>query len=657
MLRRLDVRLGFALLAATLAVYAPVLTHSFLDYDDSAYVTHNRTVQSGLSLAGCRWAWTTFHASNWHPLTWLSHMLDCQLFGLHPAGHHLTSVLFHLANALLLFLVLRCMTAAPWRSALVAGVFALHPLHVESVAWVAERKDVLSTFFGLLALGAYLHYVERPGPARYALVLGAFALSLLAKPMLVTLPFVLLLLDYWPLRRFPAEADQPPGPDETPPRPVPLPRLLLEKVPLLVLSVASCAVTLWAQSGHAVVSLERVPLGARLANAVLAYAGYLRKTVWPVDLAVFYPHPGAQVPWGQVLVSGLVLAVVTGLAVGLRRRQPALLVGWLWYLGTLVPVIGLVQVGGQSMADRYTYFPLIGIFLALAWCVPGRLAARPAARVGLAVGAATVLAACALVTHSQLASWQDEGTVWEHALRVTENNAVAHLYLGTYLYNQGGTGEGVEHLREAARLDPGNALALHNLGLAQLQDGDTDGALELLTRAVALDPQVGLYENSLGLALVRKGRVDEAGRAFREAVRLAPEEAEPHFNLAAALDDQGDHRGATAAYQAGLRLEPKWPAQACRRAVALLQADDPARRSPPEALWRARQANGAAGGRDPDVLALLAEAYAANGRMTEALAAVRRAIALARADDPDLVSVLQEAARRYEQASPGSQAP
>ena len=358
---RLAVRLCMVLFIGTLLAYSPVVNHDFLSYDDNQYIVSNPHVSPGLTRDGFVWAWTHFHAANWHPLTWLSHMVDCQLFGVESAKHHFVNLLLHTANAIALFLVLRRLTGETWRPFWVAAFFALHPLHVESVAWVAERKDLLSTFFGLLALGAYARYADRPGLGRYLLVVLAFVLSLLSKPMLVTLPFVLLLLDGWPLRRDGWRW------------------LVLEKVPLLLVSAASCAVTVFAQrAGGAVVPLERMPLEVRAASAVLAYLGYLRQTIWPIGLAGFYPMQAMRL--GTVAAAGLGLVLVTGLALALRRRAPAVLVGWLWYLGTLVPVIGLVQVGAQASADRYTYVPLIGIFIAGAWAVPDGWLLRPRPR-------------------------------------------------------------------------------------------------------------------------------------------------------------------------------------------------------------------------------------------------------------------------------------
>jgi tetratricopeptide (TPR) repeat protein len=426
---------------------------------------------------------------------------------------------------------------------------------------------------------------------------------------------------------------------------------VLEKVPLLVLSVAVCVVTVLSQSGQAVVSLERLPFEARVANALLAYALYLRKTLFPFDLAIFYPHPGTHISWPALGGAILVLGTLTALAVILRRRCPALLVGWLWFLGTLVPVIGLVQVGQQSMADRYTYFPLIGLFLALAWLLPSPAPGRPWVRALVPTGVVLVLSGCCLLTWFQLATWQDEGTVWQQALRVTENNATARASWGTLLFKRGRMAEGVAQLEQAVELNPRHALALHNLGLARRLEGDTDRALDLLTQAVANAPWVGVYHNSLGLALLRKGRRAQARDQFEEAIRLEPNQAEYHFNRAVTLTDPHD---AETANQAGLRLNPSWPQWAVFLTRLLLQPADRRFRCPEEALLRATQANALTGGSSPEVLATLGIACAESGRMKRATATVRKALERAHEEGKaDLVQQLRVLLRNYESAPPG----
>ncbi|HZY85526.1 MAG TPA: tetratricopeptide repeat protein [Gemmataceae bacterium] len=603
---RVELFAAAALAALTLLVYSPTFHYPFVRYDDPDYVAANRHVQAGLSAAGARWAFTTFDCGNWHPLTWLSLQLDAELFGgPNAGGYHRTNVLLHAANAALLLLVLARMTGAVWRSAVVAGLFALHPLHVESVAWVAERKDVLSTLFWVLTLAAYLHYVRRPGAWRYLAVAASFALGLLAKPMLVTLPCVLLLLDYWPLRRM-GNGEWGMGNEEHSPFPIPH-SPFLEKVPLFALAGASCVVTYLAQSqGEAVASVEAIPPAARVGNALLAYVGYIGKALWPTRLAVYYPHPGTAIPVARALGAGLFLAVVTALVLGPGRRRPYLAVGWLWYLGTLVPVIGLVQVGGQAMADRYTYVPLIGLFLLLTWGVTDLALAWRLPRGYLAAAAAVALSACAALTWVQVGHWESNLRLWQHAAAVTEGNAQAHINLGaayarrgqlsaarreyesavavnpryamphfnlaTVLAKMGRPAEALAEYRKAAELDPENAHPHNNLGDLLRSLGRPEEAVAEYRRAVALDRTDAYPHNNLGILLAELGRREESLAEFRRAVELAPEDPVPRGNLAAALQEEGRLDEALAEYrktvelgnsQAGPRL------RACERLRAL----------------------------------------------------------------------------------------
>src|SRR5688572_17648286 len=427
------------LLLAALSVFAfwPVLGNGFVEIDDPDYVTDNARVQQGLTPSGLLWAWTTVHAANWHPLTWMSHMLDWELHGPDPMGHHLSSLLLHIASAVVLFLALERATRSPARSAVVAALFAVHPLHVESVAWVAERKDVLSTFFWMLATWAYVRFVEAPGTARYLLVIAAFAVGLTAKPMLVTLPFTLLLLDLWPLSRWKLRDANGSG------GPLPWP-LLREKVPLFALSIASCAATILAQrSGRAVATLDTFSPASRLGNAALSYATYLWKTLWPSGLSFYYPHSSGLGPW-RIGLSALVLAAVTAAVFRARSRRPYLLVGWLWFVGTLVPVIGLVQVGSQAMANRYTYVPLVGLFLVAAWGVPDlveslqqRRGTRAEGPRGLALPAVVLLLALAVASRAETRHWRDSASLFERALQVSPDNHMAHFGLGLVLSREG----------------------------------------------------------------------------------------------------------------------------------------------------------------------------------------------------------------------------
>jgi protein O-mannosyl-transferase len=555
----------------TLLVYLPVWQHAWLRFDDADYVTDNGMVQSGLTWSGMNWAFTTFHSSNWHPVTWLSHMLDVQLFGPGPAGPHGVNVLFHVANTVLLFILLGRMTEALWRSALVAALFALHPLHVESVAWVAERKDVLSAFFFLLTLLAYTSYVSKgniqhstfniqhptPGTAGlasrftfhvsrfYLLSLFLFGLGLMSKPMLVTLPFVLLLLDYWPLQRFTLHASR-----------FTLWPLVREKVPFILLSAVSCGVTFMAQQqGGAVRSLSSFSMSERMGNAAVACAGYLGKMFWPADLAVFYPHPGhwpvGPVVLGAMLVAGLCLAVLW-----FGRRFPFAITGWFWFLGMLVPAIGLVQVSNQSMADRYTYLPSIGVFIMIAWGAGAVCDRWRWAKAVAGVAAGLVLVACAMQTRNQLHYWRDGESLFRHALAVTSKNFVAHNNLGNALLDKRQADEAITQYQKALEIQPRYADADNNLGSALLEKGRVDEAIACYQKALELQPDYALAHNNLGNALLRKGQVDEAIAQYQKALALQPDYANACNNLATAFRRKGQLDEALTYYRKALNIHP-----------------------------------------------------------------------------------------------------
>jgi hypothetical protein len=534
--------LNLILLAATLAVFGQVCTFGFINFDDGTYVAHGTSqIQRGLNLPDVIWAFRTTHAANWHPLTWISYQVDGQLFGLEPWGYHLTNLLLHAANALLLFYVLRRLSGTLWRSFLVAALFAVHPLHVESVAWISERKDVLSTFFGILALGAYVRYTERPGWRRYLLVLLLFALSLLAKPMLVTLPCVLLLLDYWPLDRLQKVRQW----------------AIWDKLPLFAFSAASCGLTWWVQqAGGAVQQFEHLPLEQRLGNAVVAYADYLGKTLWPVGLAVFYPHPQDTLTTGQVAAAGTLLAVLTGLVFWQARRRPYLLVGWLWYLGTLVPVIGLVQVGAQALADRYTYVPLLGLFLIFSWGLNEVVERWPRVK-GLAVAtAALLLVGCLGRTWQQTHTWRDSMPLWEHTLEVTSGNYLAHNNLGSILLDRGQTEEAARHLEAAVTLRPGFSKAHYNLGLAYLRLGRFGEAVPHFSAVLRMQDQDFEAHSHLGQALLRHGQLKGAEAQFRRALDLKRRDPLTYNQLGNALLGQARWPEALLCYQRAMQLAP-----------------------------------------------------------------------------------------------------
>ena len=539
-----------ALVIATFAAFGGLLSSGFTNYDDRTYITENTHVQKGLSRESIAWAFTTTCAANWHPLTWLSHMLDIQLFGLDAGRHHLTSLLMHTLNAVLLFLLLLRMSGALWRCAFVAALFALHPLHVESVAFIAERKDVLSTLFWLLTLGAWLNYVKSRKAAPYALALALYALGLMAKPMLVTLPFTLLLLDFWPLRRLALPLRRRSGA---------LKGLLWEKAPLFAMSAASCVITFVAQRTiGTVATLEKLGFDERLANAALACVSYLGKTVWPSSLAVFYPHPRTGLVSWPVVGAVLLLAGATVLVLRLAKRAPYLPFGWFWYVGTLVPVIGIIQVGGQGMADRYTYVPLIGIFIGIAFGLAELAGHYPWARLAVPLAAAASLVALFPVTRVQTGTWAGSEALFGHALAVTSDNWMAHNNLGVVLFEKGRKQEAIAHYEEAIRINPDFAEAQNNLGVALDQENRTSEAMEHFHQALRIKPDSVQALDNLGLALAKLDRLPEALERFEQAVRIAPDDARAHFNLGFGLAREHRLTEAQEQFQQALRIKPDY---------------------------------------------------------------------------------------------------
>jgi Flp pilus assembly protein TadD len=553
-----------ALTVATTAVFWQVCTYDFINYDDPRCISENPNIQAGITPKTIKWAFTTGYAANWHPLTWLSHMLDWQLFGLKPAGHHFTNLVFHIANTLLLFIVLKRMTNAFWPSAFIAALFALHPLHVESVAWVTERKDVLSTFFWLLTMAAYLRYVKHPGVVCYLLTLLTFALGLMAKPMLVTLPFVLLLLDYWPLARIPC--GQTVGKtDRQNKKHINilsyqriLYHLIWEKIPFFVLSAGSCVVTFLAQrSGGSVAAIAAVPLKFRISNALVSYVEYTEKMIWPSRLAIFYPYPAYNLAAWQTVVSLLLLLAISILVLRLAAAHRYLLTGWLWYLGTLVPVIGLIQVGSQALADRYSYITLTGLFIIIAWGLPDLLAKWRYKKIVLASSALLIILAMSICTHFQLRHWRNSLTLFQYALDVTKDNYMAHFCIAGSLHEQGRLDEAIDHCSEAIRIKPDFFDALTGLGVALYEKGRVDEAITYYEKALEINPHSVPAHANLGLALAAKGKFDEAISLYNKALQTAPDSIELRINLGFVLTESGRLAEAVEEYKKILLIQPQ----------------------------------------------------------------------------------------------------
>ncbi len=578
---RPDLLILLGLVIVTFGIYAQVIGHHFTNLDDAPYITENSMVNRGVTPAGLAWAFTTFHAAYWHPLTWIAHMIDSQLFGMFAGGHLLVNTLIHVTNTLLVFWFLLRTTRARWPSALVAALFALHPLHVESVAWAAERKDTLSTFFGLLSLIAYVRYAEAPSISRYVWTAVTLALGLMSKPMLVTWPLVMLLLDYWPLRRFQRS--------EVRSQWSAVRGLVVEKIPLFALAAASTIITLIAASrGGAVRTLAHEPIALRLSNAVVSYAKYLLRAFWPNDLAVYYPFPEAGIPAWQIIGAALLLIGITGFCFFQRKLRPYLIVGWLWFLGTLVPVIGLVQVGRQTMADRFFYIPSIGLFIALVFGladIAERRRVAPWLGAGVALGVLLILAT---LTNAQIHRWRDSFALFEHTLAVTPSSllieydlgvafaesdrydeAAPHfekalqirpddymslLYMGITRFHQGRMPEAIEYAQAAIRSQADSPRAHDLLGMALAKQDRNDDALDEMRRAVELAPKDADVRNDLGLALARLGRTPEAINEFHEAVRLNPNSVATHANLGWALLGSGKARESIPEFEAALHL-------------------------------------------------------------------------------------------------------
>ena len=542
-----------------LSVYWQVARLHFVSIDDPVYVTNNIHVNTGLTIDNIKWAFTTPHSANWHPLTWISHSLDCEIFGMNPMGHHLVNLLLHIVNTLLLFVFLRKTTGCIWRSGFVAALFAMHPLHVESIAWISERKDVLSTLFLMLTLLSYTHYVKSPCIKRYLLVMWMFALGLMSKPMLVSVPILLLMMDYWPLNRKSRFWI-----------------LVREKLPLFALAVASCIVTyLVQQSGGAVRSLDQYGSGVRIANTFVAYIGYIVKMIWPMNLSALYPHPGNALPIWQVIVCAMLLIGTTYLAIRISRNHQYVGVGWLWYVVTLVPVIGLVQVGQQAMADRYTYIPLIGLFVIIAWGIPDLLARfRFTRQAILAVPAAFIIIALSGCTWIQIGYWKNGMTLYEHALEATSGHPMVHFVLADALFDKGEVSQAIKHFKKAIEIQPNLAEAHNGLGFVYAKQGKADAAIAEFAKALKIKPNLASAHCNLGFVFIARGETDKAISHLSKAVEIDPSNVEAYCNLASALGQHGDYDKAIDHYNKALEINPDMAQAHSGLGMMLLLQDD-----------------------------------------------------------------------------------
>jgi protein O-mannosyl-transferase len=593
----------------TWAVFRQTLWYDFVNYDDPHYVYQNTRITSGINLANIAWAFTHVHSENWHPLTTITHMLDCHFYGVNAGWHHFTNVLLHALAATLLFVALERMTGALWRSAFVSAVFAVHPLHVESVAWIAERKDVLSALFFMLTLLAYLHYTRAPSIGRYLTVALVVALGLMSKPMLVTLPFVLLLLDYWPLGRIKTHRSNT-GRQ--------LFRLVLEKIPLVALSAVSSIVTFLAQRG-AIGWTEELPVPARVSNALVAYVVYIRQMFWPAALAVFYPHPEHRLPVWELSLALIVLVGITAAAFVFRTKAPYFVTGWLWYLGMLVPVIGLVQVGWQGHADRYTYLPQIGLYIAVTWAVTDLTCSWRFRQIALGAAAILIVGVLSWRTWLQTSYWRNSETLFTHALAVTSNNDVA----------------------------------LNNLGIIFLDKGQLDNAISKLQAAIDLRPENAPAHDNLAKALLRNGQVAEAMVHYRKFLELEPGNVEARNTLGTALVQQGNVREAIAQWQNALAIQPDNGNAASNLAWVFATCPDDSIRNGGLAVELAEKALRISGGKIPMIFRILAAAYAENGRFSQAIETAQRGAELANSQgNPSLATELQNNIALYEAVRP-----
>jgi Flp pilus assembly protein TadD len=681
--------ISIALVAATLAAYEPIRHNGFVSYDDGGYITENPNVTGGITRESVIWAFTNSHMGNWHPLTMISHTLDCEIFGLNPLWHHFINVLFHILNALLIFWILTATTGAMWPSAFVAAVFALHPLQVESVAWASERKAVLSSLFWFLTIAVYIWYTKRPGIGRYILLFTVYALCIMTKPVVVTLPLVLLLLDYWPLERIRRRKTEDRGQRAGgASQKVSAGRLIVEKIPLLVLSGILSVITFVAQqSGGAVVTLERMPLDYRIANAFISYTKYIGKIIWPSQLAAFYSYLRANFSDANVAVCMLIFILISLFSIYLGRRRKYIVTGWLWYVGTLVPMIGLVQVGMQSMADRYMYIPMLGLLIIVAWAVKDLVFNRPRWKAAVSVLAAVALLSAVIVTRTQVRYWQNSMSLFENASKVTKNNHVAEKGYGSALFAAGRLDEAIVHLRNALQTHPGYLAAGNELGRVYLRQGKFNEAVacfnELLklnknsaelyynlgivlslqkkyeeaikhfAKVLELNPKYPDAHNNMGTALLAAGRITEAIKHLNEALRTDSNDVGLYENLGNAYVQSGKYDLAVQNWAKALDLKPNSTEVLNNMAWALATTGDVSVQDANKAVELAQFACELTGYKNPSFLDTLAAACAAAGRFADAVETARTAINLADdANQPQLKNTIQEHLGFYTQGKP-----
>jgi tetratricopeptide (TPR) repeat protein len=671
------------LVAITWIVFGQTVRFDFVNYDDERCVYKNPEVNRGLTSRSLQWAFTHVHGDNWHPLTTLSHMFDCQLFGLNAGGHHFTNLLLHTVAVVLLFLVLRSMSGGPsrsgsiWQSAFVATIFAIHPLRAESVAWVSERKDVLSAVFFMLTLGAYFRYTKDPSVRRYVTMSILFALGLMSKPMLVTTPVVLLLLDYWPLRRL-ADVRE-------------FRHRIVEKLPLFALSALCCAATILAQEATTV-PMEQLPLVLRIENALISYVVYIRQTFWPTRLAAFYPHPGYGLLLWQVALAVALLVLISATVIALRKERPYLVTGWFWYLVMLLPVIGLIQVGLQAHADRYMYLPQIGLLLMVSWTVTEVFASRSRFAKTLLPIAATTIVVSACTAWTQVSYWRNGESLWRQTLAVTSKNFIAHNAFGLFLLDHNRLEEAIRefeksidarpsyadahsnlgivliakgefdsaiiHLQEAIQLRPNEPKGHFNLGTILAQNGDADGAMAEYQKAIDSDPGYAEAHYGFGNTLYEKGRIDEALSHYEQALRSQPSYAEVENNIAIALLHKGQPFDAVAHWRKSIELKPDFIEALNNLAWVLATFPDDKLRSGAESLALAKQAMQFSNARDVSIFRTLAAACAETGRFTEAIDIAERGFLLAKQNENSaLADIFERDLASYRSATPIRTAP